>query len=203
ELRLTFLPASCVVSVSKVESQGCSYGIHMLCFSAAVVLPHVVEIQNDLALGQQHFSEWATPQRLLKADGKTVPVPGTGARVVEDLRRNVRSNGASFEKINLPLNRNAITVTKRKVSVDEAEIFTIAIAQQQLTRKQLSERLLGQYSVLFIRLISVSHGGPETITGAQDDMVVRNVIDVRSDLCFKALSVTNLSILNGLADRAE
>src|SRR4029079_7997288 len=72
ELRLGFPAGSCALSLSEVESQGCSYGIHMLCFRTAVVLPHKVKIENDLALGQQHFSKWTTPQRLVKADGKTV-----------------------------------------------------------------------------------------------------------------------------------
>lgn len=47
---------------SKVERQSCAYAIDMLCFRATVVLAHVVEIQNDLALGQQHSSKGTTPQ---------------------------------------------------------------------------------------------------------------------------------------------
>jgi hypothetical protein len=47
---------------SKVECEGCTYAIHVLYFRAPVVLPHVVKIQNDLALGQQRSSKGTTLQ---------------------------------------------------------------------------------------------------------------------------------------------
>ena len=85
----------------------------------------------------------------------------------------------------------AITVAKREVSIEKTEILAIPITQEQIAGEQFSERLLGEYSVLFKRLIGFSDRGAEAITGPQDELLVGNVIDVYSDLRFKGLSIEN------------
>jgi len=103
----------------------------------------------------------------------------------------------------LALDCHAISVTKGKVTVDKAEILPIAIAQQNITREQLSQRLLGHDSVLTEGIRVVAHRKPAAITCAQDNVIVWDVIDMYSDLALVALSVSKLSILDQLGHSAE
>jgi hypothetical protein len=57
--------------------------------------------------------------------------------------------------------------------------------------------------VLSEAIVAVAYRSPIAITGAQDEMLVWDVIDVCPDLCFISLSVKKLSIFDGLADRPQ
>jgi hypothetical protein len=65
-----------------------------------------------------------------------IPVPDIVSRVVGDLASSIRRNRALLEKTELFLNGYAITITKRKVSVDETEVFPILIAYREISGKQ-------------------------------------------------------------------